>query len=71
MNTLPTNAQVQTGMGLGRQQLLATLVLLALLAVMVVVLLGAAYYTGSMTTPSAESFAPLAGATRCPNGCPI
>jgi hypothetical protein len=42
--------------------------LLVLIAALAVALLGAAYYV-SDTAYSAESFAPIAGAPRCPRGC--
>jgi hypothetical protein len=61
------HAQVQTWMGLNRQQLLSAIVLLALLAALAIALMGAAYYA-SGTTASAGSFAPIAGAPRCPPG---
>jgi hypothetical protein len=53
MNTLPMHAQVQTWMGLNRQQLLSAIVLLALLAALAIALMGAAYYA-SGTTASAD-----------------
>jgi hypothetical protein len=61
MNMLPTNAQARVG--LTRQQLLATLVLLVLLAAMAIVLLGAGYYIGEQAY-STESSSLLA--VRCP-----
>jgi hypothetical protein len=66
MNTLPTTAQVRTWMGLTRQQLLATLVLLALLAAMVIALLGAGYSIGEQAY-STDSSSLIAGVRRnCP-----
>jgi hypothetical protein len=65
MNTLPTNAQIQMGMGLTRQQLLVAIVLLALLAVMAIALLGAGYYVGEQASSTASSSL-MARPPRCP-----
>jgi hypothetical protein len=71
MNTLPTNAQVQMWMGLTRQQLLVAIVLLALLAAMVIALLGAGYYVGEQAY-STDSSSLMAGGPRCPpRGCGV
>jgi hypothetical protein len=67
MNTLPTHAQVQTWMGLTRQQLLGTIVLLVLLAAMTIALLGAGYYASEQAY-STDRSSLLAGAPRCPSG---
>jgi hypothetical protein len=65
MNTLPTNAQVQTGMGLTHQQL-GIIVLLALPAAMAVALVGATIYTGERAY-STENPSLIAGVIRrCP-----
>jgi hypothetical protein len=68
MNTLLTHAQGQTWMRLTRQQLLGIVVLLALLAALAFALLGVGYYASEQAY-SADSFAPIAGAPRCPRGC--
>ena len=71
MNTLPTNVDAQTWLGLTRQQLLATIVLLALLAAMTIALLGAGYYAGEQAY-STDSSSLMAGGPRCPSrGCGV
>jgi hypothetical protein len=68
MNSLPTNAQVQTWMGLARKQFVSAIVLLALLAAMAVALAGAAYYVREQAYGT-DSSSLMAGIPRCPRGC--
>jgi hypothetical protein len=70
MNSLSTTGQTETWMGLTRQQLQVTIVLLVLIAAMAIAMVGATIYVGEQAY-STDSSSLMAGMTRCPRGCPI
>jgi hypothetical protein len=63
MNSLSTAGQAETWMGLTRQQLQVTIVLLVLIAAMAIALVGATIYVGGQAY-SMDSSSLMAGAIR-------
>jgi hypothetical protein len=70
MNSLSTTGQAETRMGLTREQLQVTIVLLVLIAAMAIAMVGATIYVTEQAY-STDSSSLMAGMTRCPRGCPI